>query len=216
MIDGVAASPMFTRLPSSRQACRCEGGACACGNGQAGKAVETGQGAQSTLEAERSVRELRKTDQKVRQHEQAHQTAGGPHAGSPQYQFVTGPDSRQYAVAGEVQIDISRESTSDATIRKMEIVKRAALAPADPSPQDLRVAQQADAIAAQARSEQRKGDDPAETGGAGDRPEGGRTTPSGATPSGTAPSAAARRGVAAYGAASVLGAGAASGISLVA
>ncbi|MEJ3808365.1 putative metalloprotease CJM1_0395 family protein, partial [Campylobacter jejuni] len=41
----------------------------------------------------------------------------------------------------------------EATLRKMEIVLRAALAPIEPSPQDLRVAALAQAQAAQARGE---------------------------------------------------------------
>jgi hypothetical protein len=52
-----------------------------------------------------------------------------------------------------VPIDVSEEKDPEATIRKMEIVRAAALAPADPSPQDLRVAQLATIKELKARQE---------------------------------------------------------------
>jgi hypothetical protein len=58
-----------------------------------------------------------------------------------------------YAVGGEVKIDISPESTPEATIRKMQQVRKAALAPAQPSSTDRAVAAQATQIEAQARIE---------------------------------------------------------------
>lgn len=107
-----------------------------------------------TPEQKKQVDELKARDREVRQHEQAHKTVGGPYAGAVSYETVTGPDGRDYAVAGEVQIDVSPVSNNpEATMRKMEIVERAALAPAEPSPQDRAVAAQARAIKIQAQSE---------------------------------------------------------------
>lgn len=106
-----------------------------------------------TEEEEKIVRELKKTDAKVRAHEQAHKSAAGPFAGPITFETVTGPDGREYAVAGKVEIDISPENTPEATIRKMDIVIRAALAPAQPSPEDFSVARQAQQIRLQARKE---------------------------------------------------------------
>ncbi len=101
--------------------------------------------AQQKLEQseQRILEELRATDRRVRAHEMAHKVAGGPYAGPPQFKFVRGPDGRLYAVAGEVKIDTSEEKNPEDTIRKMRQVIRAALAPADPSPQDRRVAAEA-------------------------------------------------------------------------
>lgn len=107
-------------------------------------------------QVQQQVRRLEQTDQKVRAHEQAHQAAGGPHAGGASFTYQKGPDGKNYAVAGEVPIDISREATPDATISKMDTVKAAALAPADPSSQDRAVAQQADALKLQAQQEKNK------------------------------------------------------------
>ena len=58
-----------------------------------------------------------------------------------------------YAVGGEVKIDTSRENDPEATIRKMQKVRRAALAPSQPSSTDRSVAAQASQIEAQARTE---------------------------------------------------------------
>lgn len=103
--------------------------------------------------AQREVQQLRRVDQSVRQHEAAHKAAGGGLAGGISLSTTRGPDGRNYAVGGEVPIDISAESSPAATIAKMEKVKAAALAPADPSPQDRRVAQQADSQKVEARKE---------------------------------------------------------------
>ena len=55
-----------------------------------------------------------------------------------------------YAVGGEVKIDTSKENTPQATISKMQKVKKAALAPAQPSAQDRSVAAKAAQIEAEA------------------------------------------------------------------
>ncbi len=100
------------------------------------------------------VQKLKETDAKVKAHEQAHAAAGGPHAEAPKYEYTTGPDGNRYATSGEVKIDASPEKGNpEATIRKMDIVIRAALAPADPSSQDLAVARQAQAERAKAQVE---------------------------------------------------------------
>ena len=113
----------------------------------------TVSGKRLTEEQERVVRELKQRDAEVKTHEQAHKTVGGPYAGAIRYEYTTGPDGRKYAVGGEVPIDVSPEKDPEATIRKMEVVKRAALAPAEPSPADRQVAAQADAQKAQAQAE---------------------------------------------------------------
>lgn len=100
------------------------------------------------------ITDLVQRDREVRTHEQAHAAVGGQHAGSPTYSFKRGPDGQRYAVSGEVGIDTSPvPNDPEATLRKMEIVLRAALAPIEPSAQDLRVAALAQAQAAQARVE---------------------------------------------------------------
>lgn len=92
------------------------------------------------------VDQLKARDREVRDHEQAHARVGGAYAGEPSYSYQTGPDGQRYAVGGEVSIDASPVADDPAaTIAKMEIVKAAALAPAEPSSQDRKVAAMADA-----------------------------------------------------------------------
>ena len=100
------------------------------------------------------IAKLVSRDQEVRAHEQAHSAVGGSYAGAPTYTFTRGPDGKRYAVGGEVSIDVGAVPNDPAaTLRKMEIVLRAALAPAEPSAQDLRVASQARAQMTLARVE---------------------------------------------------------------
>lgn len=109
--------------------------------------------AEQLRQEQAQIAELASRDREVRTHEQAHASVGGAYAGSPTYTFKRGPDGRSYAVGGEVGIDVSPIANDpEATLRKMEVVQRAALAPADPSPQDRRVAAQAQAQAAEART----------------------------------------------------------------
>ncbi len=116
--------------------------------------ARTADGETLSEEEDRQVRDLRQTDAKVRAHEQAHAVAGGPYTAAPSYEFTAGPDGKRYATSGEVEIDSAPvRGDPEATIRKMDVVVRAALAPADPSSQDLAVARNAQAQRSQAQSE---------------------------------------------------------------
>lgn len=102
------------------------------------------------------IRELQARDQEVRTHEAAHAAAGGAYAGAPSYTYERGPDGRSYATGGEVSIDISPiPGDPQATLQKAQQVRSAALAPAQPSAQDMRVAQKATVLAAKARQDLR-------------------------------------------------------------
>ncbi len=108
-----------------------------------------------TESEEKRVKELKKIDREVKTHEQAHLAAAGDLArGGASYSYTSGPDGRKYATAGEVDIDISPvKGDPKETIRKMQKVKRAALAPANPSSQDRSVAATASREIAKAQSE---------------------------------------------------------------
>ena len=90
---------------------------------------------QSLTEGEKQqVRKMKQRDREVRAHERAHMAAGaGLVKGGASFSMQRGPDGRMYAVGGEVSIDTSPEKDPEATIRKMQQVKRAALAPAEPT-----------------------------------------------------------------------------------
>lgn len=105
-------------------------------------------------EEQQQVEDLEARDREVRQHEQAHKAAAGSHATSgPTYSYQEGPDGKRYAIGGSVGIDVSPEATPEETIAKMQVVRRAALAPAEPSGQDRKVAAQAARTEQQARAE---------------------------------------------------------------
>lgn len=99
------------------------------------------------------VQQLKARDREVRAHEQAHKNVGGQYAGAISYDYQRGPDGQNYAVGGSVPIDVSTEPTPEETIAKMQIVIRAALAPAEPSAADRSVAANAQAKLADAQSE---------------------------------------------------------------
>lgn len=108
-----------------------------------------------STEDELALRELKARDTEVRAHEQAHKAAGGQLVtGGPTYEYETGPDGHRYAVGGEVSIEVSPESGDPAaTIAKAQAVRRAALAPANPSSTDRQVAARAGAMERDARAE---------------------------------------------------------------
>lgn len=129
-------------------------------NARIGDPPQSGEQNQSpnAVEEERAsqqlINELASRDMEVRQHELTHAAAGGQYAGAPTFDYERGPDGRLYAVGGEVSIDTSSvPDDPQATLEKAEIIMRAALAVADPSPQDRSVAAQAAAMASEARAE---------------------------------------------------------------
>lgn len=102
-------------------------------------------------EEQRMLDELRQTDQKVRAHEQAHAAAGGTNV---RYEYQTGPDGRQYAVGGTTDIQVQAQSNDPAAkLDQARKLRSAALAPADPSSQDLAVSAKASRLEMDARRE---------------------------------------------------------------
>lgn len=109
---------------------------------------------QAEFAEQQEINQLSQRDREVRSHELAHAAVGGPHTGSPNYEFTVGPDGKKYATSGEVSVDLSPVSGDpQATITKLQKVHAAALAPADPSVQDTKVAAQAARLILQAQSE---------------------------------------------------------------
>jgi hypothetical protein len=103
---------------------------------------------------QQQIQQLKSRDQEVKTHEQAHAAVGGRYAGAPSYSYELGPDGKQYAVGGEVQIDISPvPGDPQATVQKMQQVRAAALAPAEPSAADRRIAAEASQRQIQAQAE---------------------------------------------------------------
>lgn len=154
----------YASQPSSRV-----GGGAASPDSTLGRPNEAGQASAQDQNSNRSrpqqpsaeerqqqqvVQQLGARDREVRQHEMAHKAAGAGITGAVSYSYQRGPDGRMYAVGGEVSIDTSAISSDpQATLEKAEAIIRAAMAPAEPSSQDYRVAASARAMAAEARAE---------------------------------------------------------------
>jgi hypothetical protein len=113
-------------------------------------------------EQQQAIKELAARDREVKAHEAAHKAAGGGLTGPASFSYTSGPDGKRYATGGEVSIDTSKvPGDPQATLIKANRIRTAALAPAEPSGQDRKVAAQASQMAADARAEmaqqQRKG-----------------------------------------------------------
>ncbi|WP_178862075.1 putative metalloprotease CJM1_0395 family protein [Thiomicrorhabdus cannonii] len=113
------------------------------------------QAQQDDAQVQQVINQLKARDSEVKAHEMAHLAAAGGFATSgASFVYQTGPDGKRYAIGGEVGIDTSAvPGDPQATLQKAMIIQRAALAPAEPSSQDLKVAGLAMQMAAQARIE---------------------------------------------------------------
>ncbi|EAI3940388.1 hypothetical protein F1Q43_01020 [Campylobacter coli] len=113
-------------------------------------------GVELTIQQVQQVRELQSIDRNVKAHEAAHQAAGGGLAGAASFSYTRGPDNQMYATAGEVPIRMQKGRTPEETIANARQVVTAAMAPADPSPQDYKVAANALKMEFEARAEATK------------------------------------------------------------
>lgn len=118
--------------------------------------TQTINGVELTMQQVQQVRELQSIDRNVKAHEAAHQAAGGGLAGAASFSYTRGPDNQMYATAGEVPIRMQKGRTPEETIANARQVVAAAMAPADPSPQDYRVAANALKMEFEARAEATK------------------------------------------------------------
>ncbi len=116
------------------------------------KAIKTNT--ELTTSEQQQVSELSQIDSQVRAHEAAHIAAGGSVvSGGASYTYQKGPDGQLYAIGGEVPISSAGASSPEAKIAIAKEMQAAALAPANPSLQDLKVAASATQMEAQARQE---------------------------------------------------------------
>jgi hypothetical protein len=137
--DGSRSNADGDRLTLSREAARREPAA---------------GGEELSEDERRQVEKLERRDTRVKAHEQAHVAAAGDlYRGGPTYEYQTGPDGKRYAVGGSVRIDTSEGRSSEETVRKAQRIRRAALAPQDPSSTDRAVAAKAQRMEAEARRE---------------------------------------------------------------
>lgn len=122
---------------------------------QQARGREAGTAPELSEDEQREVQELKQRDREVKAHEMAHVAAGGQYVrGGASFEYQTGPDGKRYATGGEVSIDTTPvKGDPEQTIRKMQTVRKAALAPAQPSAQDRSVAAKATQHENKARQE---------------------------------------------------------------
>ncbi len=100
------------------------------------------------------IARLQARDTTVKAHERAHISAGGGVILSGAvFTYQKAPDEKLYAIGGEVAIDTAPENEPEATVKKMQLVRTAALAPSDPSATDYSVAATASMLQMHARLE---------------------------------------------------------------
>ncbi|MBE2257333.1 MAG: hypothetical protein IAE88_00655 [Rhodobacteraceae bacterium] len=130
-------------------------GATSAAGANQGGATSANASVDSGLSVEdlRQIDALRVIDRQVRAHELAHMAAGAGLTGGASFTYRVGPDNQRYAVGGEVSIAISHAGSAEETIARAQQIRSAALAPADPSPQDRKVAALASRMADAARQE---------------------------------------------------------------
>lgn len=109
--------------------------------------------AEESPEYRTAILELATIEKKVLAHEQAHMSAGGDLAGSASYSYTVGPDGKRYISGGEVPISMPASDDKEQMLKDLEQVKKAALAPAEPSSQDQKVAAEASAKQMKLRGE---------------------------------------------------------------
>lgn len=159
---GVSAVSTDASLPTDRitlspeARAKQEGRAASAGPASANGETTLPNGKPLDDKTRRLISELRSIDARVRAHEAAHQAAAGGLAGAASFTYTTGPDGRRYAVGGEVPISGGGGRTPDEIIANARRVRAAALAPADPSAQDLRVAAAAAQTEMQAEAAKRQ------------------------------------------------------------
>jgi hypothetical protein len=113
--------------------------------------AESARGEELSDKEQKRLQKLKRRDREVRNHEQAHMRAGGSLVeGGPQYEYVTGPDGKQYAINGHVNIDVSPERKPEKTVTKADRIVKAATAPAQPSSDDYAIASNARRMKAKA------------------------------------------------------------------
>jgi hypothetical protein len=107
-----------------------------------------------TPEEKAVVAKLQARDREVRAHEAAHMAAAGAAAaGGATYTYEIGPDGKAYAVGGEVSIRMPPGLSAEQALAVAEQIRAAALAPDQPSGQDMAVAAEAEQMEAQAWQE---------------------------------------------------------------
>jgi len=111
-----------------------------------------GPGEQDSSE-QRVIEQLKARDREVRQHEASHST--NPELvkiGAASFDYTIGPDGKAYATGGKVTLSTGGAGTPEEALRKAEALKKAAMAPGEPSSKDFQAMNAAVAMEMEARN----------------------------------------------------------------
>ena len=102
-------------------------------------------------EEQKIIGKLQIRDKEVRAHEMAHGT--DPNLikiGSTQFDYTIGPDGKAYATGGKVTLSTGSPNSPEDALAKAESLKKASMAPGEPSPQDFQALNAAISMEAEA------------------------------------------------------------------
>jgi hypothetical protein len=108
----------------------------------------------SASNKQKAVEELKSRDKEVRNHEAAHST--NPELikiGSAQFDYTIGPDGKAYATGGKITLSTGNSKTPEEALSKAEALKKASMAPGEPSSQDFQALNAAVAMEFEARNQ---------------------------------------------------------------
>jgi len=101
-----------------------------------------------------TIDRLKSRDREVRAHEMSHSTNPGLiKIGSAQFDYTIGPDGKAYATGGKVTLTTGSSRTPEDALSKAEALKKAAMAPGEPSSQDFQTLNAAVAMEFEARNQ---------------------------------------------------------------
>jgi len=102
---------------------------------------------------QKAIEQLKSRDKEVRTHEASHST--NPELikiGSAQFDYTIGPDGKAYATGGRVTLSTGNSKTPEEALSKAEALKKASMAPGEPSSQDFQAHNAAVAMEFEARN----------------------------------------------------------------
>jgi hypothetical protein len=103
---------------------------------------------------QKAVEELKSRDKEVRNHEAAHST--NPELikiGSAQFDYTIGPDGKAYATGGKITLSTGNSKTPEEALSKAQALKKASMAPGEPSSQDFQALNAAVAMEFEAKNQ---------------------------------------------------------------
>ncbi len=154
-IDGINSTYNYTKIARNQSDSNTESKSIVSKNDNNKTDKKNSNNPNELTEAQKEqIIKLQQRDTHVRAHEAAHLAAGGSVvSGGANYTYQKGPDGKMYAVGGEVPIHVTKGSNPKETLAMARQLRAAALAPSDPSPQDLKVAASAAMMEAKAMQE---------------------------------------------------------------